>query len=234
MTTLVAAWTPGARHYSGPRVERLAQPESDLLAALRVGDEAAFGRLVDELSPGLKRMARLYVSTEAAADEVVQETWLGVVKGLDGFEGRSLLKTWIFRILINIAKTHGVRDGRSLPFSSAFDAVDGDEDDALAPERFLAADQDRYPRHWAIGPSPWPEHALETAETIEVIRGAVERLPGSQREVITLRDMVGCTAAETCDALGLSEANQRVLLHRARTRVRATLEETLGAMEPTL
>ena len=215
-------------------MERLAQPESDQLAALRAGDEAAFGRLVDELSPGLKRMARLYVSTEAAADEVVQETWLGVVKGLDGFEGRSALKTWIFRILINIAKTRGVRDVRSLPFSSAFDAADGDEDDPLGPERFLAADHDRYPRHWAIRPSPWPEHALETAETIGVIRAAVERLPGSQREVITLRDMVGCTATETCDALGLSEANQRVLLHRARTRVRAALEEKLGAMEPML
>jgi RNA polymerase sigma-70 factor, ECF subfamily len=215
-------------------VERLAQPETDLLAALRTGDEAAFGRLVDELSPGLKRMARLYVSTEAAADEVVQETWLGVVKGLDGFEGRSSLKTWIFRILINIAKTRGVRDGRSLPFSSVFDAADGDEDDALAPERFLAADHDRYPRHWAIGPSPWPEHALETAETIRVIRETVDRLPDTQREVITLRDMVGCTASETCDALGLSEANQRVLLHRARVRVRAKLEATLGAMERTL
>jgi RNA polymerase sigma-70 factor, ECF subfamily len=215
-------------------VERLAQPESDQLAALRAGDEAAFGRLVDELSPGLKRMARLYVSTEAAADEVVQETWLGVVKGLDGFEGRSALKTWIFRILINIAKTRGARDVRSLPFSSAFDAADGDEDDPLAPDRFLAADHDRYPRHWAIRPSPWPEQALETAEAIGVIRAAVERLPGSQREVITLRDMVGCTATETCAALGLSEANQRVLLHRARTRVRAALEEKLGAMEPML
>ena len=215
-------------------MERLAQPETDLLAALRTGDEAAFGRLVDELSPGLKRMARLYVSTEAAADEVVQETWLGVVKGLDGFEGRSSLKTWTFRILINIAKTRGVRDGRSLPFSSAFDAADGDEDDPLAPERFLAAGHDRYPRHWAIGPSPWPEHALETAEAIRVIRETIDRLPDTQREVITLRDMVGCTASETCDALGLSEANQRVLLHRARTRVRAALEATLGAMEPAL
>ena len=215
-------------------MERLAQPETDLLAALRTGDEAAFGRLVDELSPGLKRMARLYVSTEAAADEVVQEAWLGVVKGLDGFEGRSSLKTWIFRILINIAKTRGVRDGRSLPFSSVFDAADGDEDDPLAPERFLAADHDRYPRHWAIGPSPWPEHALETAEAIRVIRETIDRLPDTQREVITLRDMVGCTASETCDALGLSEANQRVLLHRARTRVRAALEATLGAMEPAL
>ena len=215
-------------------MERPAHTDSDLLAALRAGDEAAFARLVDDLSPGLARMARLYVSTEAAADEVVQETWLGVVRGLDGFEGRSSLKTWIVRILINIARTRGVRDGRSLPFSSAFDAADGHEDDALAPDRFLAADHDRYPRHWAIGPTPWPDQALETAETIGVIRGAVKGLPGSQREVIALRDMVGCSAAETCTALGLSEANQRVLLHRARTRVRAAIEETLGTMEPTL
>ena len=104
-------------------VDGLAPAEADLLEALRSGDEAAFGQIVDELSPGLLRMARLYVATDAAAEEVVQETWLGALKGLDGFEGRSSLKTWLYRILINVAKTRGVRDQRSVPFSSAFDAA---------------------------------------------------------------------------------------------------------------
>lgn len=205
-----------------------------MLSALRAGDERAFARLVDELSPGLKRMARLYVSTDAAADEVVQETWLGVVKGLDGFEGRASLKTWVFRILINIAKTRGVRDSRSVPFSSAFDSARDAQGELLDPDRFFGGDHDRYPGHWAIGPTPWPDDALETSESIRTIRETVERLPGSQREVITLRDIVGCTAEETCNALGLSESNQRVLLHRARTKVRAALEQELETMEPTL
>ncbi len=207
--------------------------EAPTLAALRSGDEAAFVQLVDELSPGLLRMARLYVSTDAAAEEVLQETWLGVLRGLDRFEGRSTLKTWIYRILINVAKTRGVRDSRSLPFSSAFAGAEDDED-ALGHDRFLSADHGRYPGHWAVGPVPWPADALETAEVLRVIEESVERLPGRQREVITLRDMVGCTAEETCNALGLSENNQRVLLHRARTRVRAALEKELGATESTL
>lgn len=215
-------------------MERLAAPDSHVLDALRAGDERAFARLVDELSPGLKRMARLYVSTDAAADEVVQETWLGVVKGLDGFEGRASLKTWVFRILINVAKTRGVRDSRSVPFSSAFDPVRDAGGELLDADRFLGEDHDRYPGHWAIGPTPWPDDALETSESIRVIRETVERLPGSQREVITLRDIVGCSAEETCSALGVSETNQRVLLHRARTKVRAALEQELGAMEQTL
>ncbi len=208
--------------------------DSELVASLRSGDEAAFARLVDELSPGLMRMARLYVSSDAAAEEVVQETWLGVIKGLDGFQGRSSLKTWVFRILINIAKTRGVRDARSLPFSSAFDASGDGEDSALDPERFLPDDHDRYPRHWAVGPTPWPDDALETAESLRLIRETIAALPGSQREVITLRDMVGCSSEETCNALDLTETNQRVLLHRARSRVRAALERELDAMEPTL
>jgi RNA polymerase sigma-70 factor (ECF subfamily) len=211
----------------------LAPSDAGSLAALRLGDEAAFVRLVDGLSPGLLRMARLYVSTDAAAEEVVQETWLGVLRGLDRFEGRSSLKTWIYRILINIAKTRGVRDSRSLPFSSAF-AGAGEDEEALGPDRFLSDDHDRYPGHWAVGPVPWPADALETAEALRVIEETVERLPGRQREVITLRDMVGCSAEETCNALGLSENNQRVLLHRARTRVRAALEKELDATESTL
>jgi RNA polymerase sigma-70 factor, ECF subfamily len=210
------------------------EADSELLDALRAGDEAAFARLVDELSPGMLRMARLYVSTDAAAEEVVQEAWLGVLKGLDRFEGRSALKTWIFRIVINVATTRGVRDARSVPFSSAFDADGSGAEPALDPDRFFGDDHDRFPRHWAIGPTPWPERAAETAEALALIRATVDALPPAQREVITLRDIVGCSAEETCNALGLSETNQRVLLHRARTKVRAALEKELKAMEQTL
>jgi RNA polymerase sigma-70 factor (ECF subfamily) len=221
--------------YSGPRVEGLAASDTELVDALQSGDEAAFARLVDDLSPGLLRMARLYVSTDAAAEEVVQETWVGVLRGLERFEGRASLKTWIYRIMINVAKTRGVRDQRSIPFSSAFDAsADAEGGEDLGPERFLPDDHDRWPRHWAIGPTPWPDAALEAAESMRLIRETVDGLPASQREVITLRDIVGCSAEETCSALGLSETNQRVLLHRARTRLRAALERDFDAMERTL
>jgi RNA polymerase sigma-70 factor, ECF subfamily len=215
-------------------LDAVAQSDAQLVERLRAGDEAAFARLVDELSPGLLRMARLYVSTHAAAEEVVQETWVGLLKGLDAFEGRSTLKTWIFRILINIAKTRGVRDSRSVPFSAAFDGAARGDEPALDPDRFLPDDHDRWPGHWAIGPIPWPDRAAETAESIRLIQATLEELPAAQREVITLRDIVGCTAEETCEALGVTDANQRVLLHRARARVRAALEDELKAMEPTV
>ena len=205
-----------------------------LVAALRSGDEAAFARLVDDLSPSLMRMARLYVSTDGAAQDVVQETWLGVLQGLHGFEGRAALRTWIFRILVNIAKTRGVRDSRSVPFSSAFDATTAPDEPVVDVDRFLPDDHERYPRHWAIGPTPWPEQAAETAESLRLIRATVDGLAGAQREVITLRDIIGCSAEETCNALGLSETNQRVLLHRARAAVRMALEQELDATEPTL
>jgi RNA polymerase sigma-70 factor (ECF subfamily) len=224
----------GGRRYSERTVNRSAQADRELVAALRAGDEAAFAWLVDDLSPRLLRAARLYVSTDAAAQEVVQETWLGVLKGLDGFEGRAALKTWIFRILMNIAKTRGVRDSRSLPFSSAFDSDSGGYTDVVDPDRFLAEDHARWPGHWAIGPTPWPEQAAETAEALRLIRSTVEALPAAQREVMTLRDIVGCSAEETCNALGLTETNQRVLLHRARAKVRTALERELDATEPTL
>jgi RNA polymerase sigma-70 factor, ECF subfamily len=195
--------------------------EHDVVEALRAGDERAFAAVVDELSPGMLRMARHYVRTDAAAQEVVQEAWLAVVKGLDGFEGRSTLRTWAFGIVINIARGQGVRDARSVPFAAL---VDEGAEPAIGPERFLPADHDRWPGHWAIAPAPWPDHALETAEALAVLREAVAALPEAQRAVITLRDVVGCSAEETCNALGLSDTNQRVLLHRARTRVRVALE----------
>lgn len=210
------------RRYS-PRIVESRAADAELLVALRSGDEAAFARLVDDLSPSLVRMARLYVSTDAAAQDVVQETWIGVLGGLAGFEGRAALKTWIFRILINLAKTRGVRDSRSVPFSSAF-----------GPDRFFPDDHESWPGGWAVAPTAWPEQAAETAESLRLIRATVEALPPAQAEVITLRDMVGCSAQETCNALGLSETNQRVLLHRARAAVRTALEQELDATEPTL
>jgi RNA polymerase sigma-70 factor (ECF subfamily) len=196
-----------------------------VLHDVEVIDERAFEALVDDLSPGMLRMARGYVRTDSAAEEVVQEAWLAVVKGLDGFEGRSSLRTWVLGIVINIARRRGVRDARVVPFAS-LDTGPGEP--AVDPARFLPADNDRWPGHWAIPPEPWPDAALETSEALAALRSAVDSLPEAQRAVVILRDMVGCTAEETRNALGLSDTNQRVLLHRGRSRVRAALEEALG------
>ena len=206
--------------------------ERELVAALRRGEEAAFTRLVDEYGPTLLRVARMYVPTQAVAEEVVQETWIGVLKGIDRFEGRSSLKTWIFRILANIAKTRGERERRSIPFSSAAGAAA--EEPAVDPDRFLPAGDERA-RAWALGPIPWPgpEESLLSGETRKVILEAIEKLPPAQREVITLRDVEGWSSAEVREALDLSESNQRVLLHRARSKVRGAIERYLNAMEST-
>ena len=206
--------------------------ERELVAALRRGEEAAFTRLVDEYGPTLLRVARMYVPTPAVAEEVVQETWIGVLKGIDRFEGRSSLKTWIFRILANIAKTRGERERRSIPFSSAAGAAA--EEPAVDPDRFLPAGDERA-RAWALGPIPWPgpEESLLSGETRRVILEAIEKLPPAQREVITLRDVEGWSSEEARNALEISETNQRVLLHRARSKVRGAIERYLNAMEST-
>jgi RNA polymerase sigma-70 factor (ECF subfamily) len=173
------------------------------------------------------RVAMMYVSTRAVAEDVVQEAWVGVLKGLDRFEGRSSLKTWIFRILTNIAKTRGEREGRSVPFSSL--AGDDDQDEAVDADRFLGPDH-RWAGHWASAPRnprDVPEDRLLAGEARERIAEAVDRLPENQRAVITLRDIDGFDAEEACEILGISEGNQRVLLHRARAKVRAALEEYL-------
>jgi RNA polymerase sigma-70 factor, ECF subfamily len=194
------------------------------LAALRAGDERAFAQLVDELSPRMLRLARVYAASAASAEEAVQEAWIVVLRGLDRFEGRSSLATWILGIVVNVARARGVRESRIRPFSSL-----SDDQPAVAAERFFPPDHPGWPGHWAIAPVAWPEQALETAETKQLIRATVDALPEGQRAVITLRDIVGCTSAETCDALDITDANQRVLLHRARTKVRATLESTFDA-----
>jgi RNA polymerase sigma-70 factor, ECF subfamily len=214
----------------GPEGERA------LVERLRAGDEDAFMGLVRSLSPALLRVARMYVPSQAVAEEVVQETWLGVLRGVDRFEGRSSLKTWIFRILTNIAMTRAVRERRSLPFSALVEAEAADAVPAIEPERFLGADHDRWPHHWALGPTRWqtPEEHLLTGETRKRLLEAVRHLPPAQRTVITLRDIEGWPADEVCDALGVSEGNQRVLLHRARSKVRTALESYLGAVEETV
>jgi RNA polymerase sigma-70 factor (ECF subfamily) len=200
--------------------------EAELLEAVRAGDERAFAALVREYHPSLVRVARMYVSNQAAAEEVAQETWLGVLNGIDRFEGRSSLKTWIFRILTNIAKTRAVRDGRTLPFSALHDPARVPEP-AVDADRFLDPEHPRWPGHWAAKPAPWPEDALLAAETRERLAGAIEALPATQRAVITLRDVEGWSSEEVRNALDLSETNQRVLLHRARSKVRAALESYL-------
>jgi RNA polymerase sigma-70 factor (ECF subfamily) len=204
-------------------------PDDRLVAALRAGDEAAFAALVDSLSPALLRMARMFVRDRAVAEEVVQETWLSVLRGIDRFEGRSALRTWIYRILINTAKTRGQRESRSVPFSAA---VGGDEPSVDA-DRFLGPEH-RAAGSWALAPAEWPtpEEQLLSGETRDVILEAIEQLPETQRAVITMHDIEGAPSAEVAEALGITDGNQRVLLHRARTKVRAALERYFGAVVP--
>jgi RNA polymerase sigma-70 factor, ECF subfamily len=210
--------------------------DEQLVARLKRGDERAFAELISAYSPALLRVAQARVRTRAVAEEVVQETWLAVLHGLDRFEGRSSLKTWIFRILTNIAITRGTRESRCLPFSSLAEREAEDPDEPVDASRFLPADHDRWPHHWALGPTRWetPEEGLLTGETRDCILHAVEALPPAQRTVITLRDIEGWPSDEVCEALGVSEGNQRVLLHRARSKVRAAVEEHFGAMEVTV
>jgi RNA polymerase sigma-70 factor, ECF subfamily len=204
----------------------VAASDAELVEALRAGDEDAFEALVREYQPSLVRVARMYVPTQAVAEEVAQETWLGVLNGIDRFEGRSSLRTWIFRILTNIAKTRAVRDGRTLPFS-ALQEPGRVPEPAVEPDRFLDSEHPRWPGHWASKPAPWPEDALVAAETQARIASAIDALPATQRAVITLRDVHGWSSDEVRNALDLSETNQRVLLHRARAKVRAALESYL-------
>src|ERR671919_967824 len=200
--------------------------ERELLQGLRAGDEAAFAVLVERYSASLRRVATAIVGTRAVAEEVVQETWLAVLAGVDRFEGRSSLKTWLYRILVNKAKTRGVREARTVAFSAL--AVEGDER-AVPEERFRGPDN-QWEGHWASPPRSLdtvPEHRLLAREARERIAEALETLPDSQRVVVTLRDVAGWDAEEVCGTLGLSEGNQRVLLHRGRAKLRAALERYL-------
>ena len=200
--------------------------ETTLIAALRDGDEAAFAQLVDHHAPSMLRVARGYVPSREIAEEVVQETWLALLKGIDNFEGRSSLRTWLFAVMINIAKTRGVRERRDI--DTAIVAFTGG---AVDPARFRDSG-DPYPGHWRNGeePTPFPETPEGSVlgnELVDVARTELDKLPDRQRLVVTLRDMLGFDSAEVCELLDISIANQRVLLHRGRSAVRHVLEDYL-------
>jgi RNA polymerase sigma-70 factor (ECF subfamily) len=214
-----------ALHRYGARVHP-AVTDDELLARLKAGDEAAFMDLVDRYGPLMLRIALMHVSSRAVAEEVVQEAWLGVLRGLDRFEGRSSLKTWILRITANQARTRGEREHRSVPVSAL---SPDDAEPAVDPARFRPFDDPRYPGGWTLPPAPLPEESLLADETLARVREAIARLPPRQQEVILLRDVEGWDPEEVGDALGLSAGNQRVLLHRARSKVRNELEDYLGA-----
>jgi len=197
------------------------------LEALRAGDEEAFMVLVERYHSALLRTAQIWVSSRSVAEEVVQETWLAVLEGIDRFQGRSSLKTWIFRILANTAKTRAVRESRTIPLSSMGNPGLVPEP-AVAADRFRTPEDPSWPGHWASKPARWNELPVERLETLETrarIEQSVEALPAAQRAVLSLRDIEGWSSAEVCNALGLTETNQRVLLHRARAKVRQALED---------
>jgi RNA polymerase sigma-70 factor (ECF subfamily) len=207
--------------------------EDRLLGELRAGDEAVFRELVRSHTPSLIRLARLHLGDLAAAEEVVQETWIGFLESLDRFEGRASVKTWLYRILLNKARTRRGKDARTVPFSSLEDERSSYQP-SVDPHRFRGSD-DPWPDHWVSAPPSWndiPEERFLASETFRVVDEALRVLPLVQREVVTLRDIEGWASKEVCNVLGLSETNQRVLLHRGRSRVRQALERHLSGEAP--
>lgn len=201
-----------------------ADPDAELLARMRAGDTAAFALLLRRHHKAVVRAIGAFVRRDAVVEELAQEAWLAVVRGLPGFEGRGSLRSWIVRIAVNTAKARNPREVREVPASSL-----GDEDDAtptVDPARFHA--DGRWVGHWSAPPTPWPDEQVHAAETRAAVERAIAELPAAQRQVFTLRDGLGLDADETCALVGVSAANQRVLLHRARARIRAILERTLG------
>lgn len=197
------------------------------LGALRAGEEQAFMALVERYHSALLRTAQIWVSSRPVAEEVVQETWLAVVRGLGRFEGRSSLRTWVFSILANVGRTRGVRESRSLPWSSLAPA---DRSGPTAGPRRFRGPEDEWPCHWTpVGsPQPWqpsPEDAAVAGEVRGQVARALTGLPERQRAVVALRDVHGLSSDEVCAALDISAGNQRVLLHRGRARMRAALAD---------
>ena len=200
--------------------------DTGLVARLRERDESAFALLVDRYTPSMLRIARGYVANEYAAEDVVQETWIAVLGGIAGFEGRSSLRTWLFTVLINIAKKRGIRDRRVVATESPVGA-------SVDRDRFRPAEDPQWPHHWKDDrqPAPFPETPEGSAlgnELMERARRELERLPDRQRTVVTMRDLLGLDSAEVCRLLDISLANQRVLLHRGRAAVRQALEGYLA------
>ena len=202
------------------------EDEQILIERLRARDEAAFTELVERYYGYLLPLADFFVSNRSVAEEVVQEAWLAVLNGIDQFEQRSSFKTWISRIVMNLARTRAVRERRMVPFSEFAERETGSPEAVVDPLRFRAANDD-FPDHWSVAPRPWnvdPEKQLLTSETMAVLNRGIESLPEVQRIVLTMRDVNGWTAEEVCNILAISETNQRVLLHRARSKVRGILE----------
>lgn len=221
--------------FAGTTPTSTSAPEEDerLVAALRDGDEAAFATVIDRYHVPMVRLATLYVANPAVAEEVVQETWIGLLHGIDRFEGRSSLKTWLFRILTNQAKRRGERESRSVPFSALGHPTASGDQPAVDADRFLPAG-DEWAGHWGGHLRDWreaPEERFLSRESRASIEEAISELPPAQRQVITLRDIEGWSADEVCNVLALSQTNQRVLLHRARSRVRRALEHYLEGTE---
>jgi RNA polymerase sigma-70 factor (ECF subfamily) len=220
---------PGSRATAVAALERVGCPDADLVARLRAGDEAGFAALVDAWTPAMLRLARSFVATRQAAEDVVQETWLGVLVGIDRFEGRSSLRTWAFSILVNRARTHGVREARSVALSQ-LGRPDADGDcRSVDPDRFQGPDGE-YPGHWtSVGaPVAWendPERGALAQEVRATLEAALETLPPRQRAAVTLRDVLGFGSDEACAALAVTPENQRVLLHRGRAALRTALAE---------
>src|SRR4051812_45706274 len=203
--------------------------DHELVQRLRDGDEMAFAELIDRYGAMMLRVAQMYVRDRATAEEVVQETWLAVLNGIDRFEGRSSLKTWIFQILSNRARTRAVRERRSAPFSSL--AAEGEADEAAVDADRFRPETDRWGGHWAAAPADWsalPEERLLGSETLARVHEAIQTLPPRQAEVVVLRDVEGWSPDEVCAALDISDGNQRILLHRGRSKVRAALESYLA------
>ena len=209
---------PTARSHRGRRRSvKVVEDDVELLARLRAGDEHAFVTLVARHHDSMLRLASSFVPSQAVAEEVVQDTWLGVVRGIDRFEGRSSLQTWLLRILVNRARTAGVKERRHTPIGDAEQAVDA--------TRFDKTGQ------WSSPPAPWVDEAderLAAGTLTATIRDALGNLPPLQREVVALRDVDGLSTREVCDVLDITEGNQRVLLHRGRSRLRQALESEFG------
>jgi RNA polymerase sigma-70 factor (ECF subfamily) len=216
---------------TGPKSESREEHESEsrLLDALRDGDAEVFSRFVGRWSGIMLSLALAHVASRAVAEEVVQEAWLVVLRDFARFERRSALRTWVLGIVVNLARSRARAERRSVPVPMDMDMP------AVDPVRFLSSDSARWPDHWALAPAPWPtpEDALLAGEVRGVILGAVAGLPPSQREVLVLRDLEGASAEEACNVLGLSDTNQRVLLHRARSRVRNAVEAYYEAADTT-
>lgn len=225
-----AASAVGSVHPSTPSARNAFDADDDaLVRALRTGDELVFDRLVREWGTMMLRLALAHLDSRAVAEEVVQDAWLTVLRSLDRFEHRSTLRTWVLGIVVNLARSRARAERRGTGWAADTGGP------SLDPRRFLPADHPRWPHHWSVEPAQWrtPEDELLAGETRKVILDAIAALPPAQREVLVLRDLEGLTGPETCTILGLTEANQRVLLHRARARVRSALERYFAEMEAT-